>query len=112
MKRLIWLLGSYTMLGPFTISTYMPFFPMLVVSLGATQTELQHTLSAYLAAFGFMMLLHGPLSDTLGRRPVILGGLATYLTASIGSALANTLGLLLFCRALRTEANHRRTSNP
>ena len=100
-KRLAWLLGSYTMLGPFSISTYMPFFPMLMVTLGATQIELQQTLSAYLAAFGFMMLLHGPLSDALGRRPVILGGLAVYLIASIGGALAGTLGTLLFCRTLQ-----------
>ncbi|WP_194713261.1 multidrug effflux MFS transporter [Noviherbaspirillum soli] len=100
-KRLTWLLGSYTMLGPFSISTYMPFFPALMVSLGATQVELQQTLSAYLAAFGFMMLLHGPLSDAFGRRPVILGGLAVYMLASIGGALAGSLGFLLFCRTLQ-----------
>lgn len=89
------------MLGPFSISTYMPFFPALMVSLGATQVELQQTLSAYLAAFGFMMLLHGPLSDAFGRRPVILVGLAVYLLASIGGALAGSLGFLLFCRTLQ-----------
>lgn len=89
------------MLGPFSISTYMPFFPALMVSLGATQVELQQTLSAYLAAFGFMMLLHGPLSDAFGRRPVILAGLAVYLLASIGGALAGSLGFLLFCRTLQ-----------
>lgn len=72
-----------------------------MVSLGATQVELQQTLSAYLAAFGFMMLLHGPLSDAFGRRPVILGGLAVYLVASIGGALASSLGILLFCRILQ-----------
>lgn len=100
-RWLAWLLGSYTMLGPFSISTYMPFFPMLMVSLGATQVELQQTLSLYLAAFGFMMLLHGPLSDAFGRRPVILGGLAVYMLASIGGALAGSLGFLLFCRTLQ-----------
>lgn len=79
----------------------MPFFPALMVSLGATQVELQQTLTAYLAAFGFMMLLHGPLSDAFGRRPVILGGLAVYMLASIGGALASSLGFLLFCRTLQ-----------
>ncbi len=69
------------MLGPFSISAYMPFFPALMVSLGATQVELQQTLTAYLAAFGFMMLLHGPLSDAFGRRPVILGGLPSSTVA-------------------------------
>ncbi|MFW7342349.1 multidrug effflux MFS transporter [Pollutimonas sp. H1-120] len=100
-KGLAWLLGSYTMLGPFSISTYMPFFPMLVVSLGTTEIELQQTLSIYLVAFGFMMLLHGPMSDAFGRRPVILGGLAVYLTASIAGALASSLSVLILCRALQ-----------
>ncbi|MGB3288608.1 MAG: multidrug effflux MFS transporter [Burkholderiaceae bacterium] len=100
-KWLAWLLGSYTMLGPFSISTYMPFFPMLMVSLGATQLELQQTLSAYLAAFGVMMLLHGPLSDAVGRRPVILAGLAVYFVASIGGALASSLGLLIVFRTFQ-----------
>lgn len=100
-KWLAWLLGSYTMLGPFSISTYMPFFPMLMVSLGATQLELQQTLSAYLAAFGVMMLLHGPLSDAFGRRPVILAALAVYFVASIGGALASSLGLLICFRTFQ-----------
>lgn len=98
---LTWLLGGYTMLGPFSISTYMPFFPALMVSFGATQVELQQTLSVYLAAFGFMMLLHGPLSDAFGRRPIVLAGLMVYMLASIGSALSTSLGLLLFLRALQ-----------
>lgn len=98
---LAWLLGSYTMLGPFSISTYMPFFPMLMVSFGATQVELQQTLSAYLAAFGLMMLLHGPLSDAFGRRPVILVGLAVYMVASVGGALATSLGFLIACRTIQ-----------
>lgn len=100
-RRLTWLLGSYTMLGPFSISTYMPFFPALIVAMGASQIELQQTLSVYLAAFGFMMLLHGPLSDAFGRRPIILSGLAIYLTASIGGVLATSLGLLLLVRILQ-----------
>lgn len=100
-RWLTWLLGSYTMLGPFSISTYMPFFPALMVSMGATQVELQQTLSAYLTAFGFMMLLHGPLSDAFGRRPIILAGLAVYLLASVGGALATSLGALLLFRTLQ-----------
>ncbi|MBN9604652.1 MAG: multidrug effflux MFS transporter [Afipia felis] len=98
---LTWLLGSYTMLGPFSISTYMPFFPMLMVSLGVTQLELQQTLSVYLAGFGFMMLLHGPLSDAFGRRPIVLAGLAVYLVASIGGALSTSLALLILFRMLQ-----------
>ena len=92
------MVGGYAMLGPFSISTYMPFFPALIAAMGATQAEIQQTLSAYLAAFGFMMLLHGPLSDAFGRRPIILVGLAVYLVASLGAALASSVLLLLVFR--------------
>ena len=97
--RLSLLVGSYTMLGPFSISTYMPFFPALIIAMGATQSELQQTLSVYLAAFAFMMLFHGPLSDSFGRRPVILVGLAVYFLSSVGAAATATLTVLLLFRA-------------
>ncbi len=100
-RWLAWLLGSYTVLGPFSISTYMPFFAALMVALGATQAELQQTLSVYLAGFGFMMLFHGPLSDAFGRRPVVLVSLTVYLLASIGGAFAVSLTMLLFFRSLQ-----------
>lgn len=99
--RLTLLLGSYTMLGPFSISTYMPFFPALMISMGATQAEIQQTLSVYMFAFGFMMLLHGPLSDAFGRRVVVLGGLSVYFAASIGGALSTSFALLMLFRALQ-----------
>ncbi len=92
------LLGSYTMLGPFSISTYMPFFPALIVAMGATQAEVQQTLSIYTFAFGFAMLVHGPLADAFGRRVVVLTGLAVYLAASIGGALSASLVVLLLAR--------------
>jgi DHA1 family bicyclomycin/chloramphenicol resistance-like MFS transporter len=100
-RWLRWLLGGYTMLGPFSISTYMPFFPALIASFGATHIEVQQSLSVYLAAFGFMMLLHGPLSDGFGRRPVVLIGLAVYFLGSVGGALSGSLGLLIFFRMLQ-----------
>lgn len=95
------LLGGYTMLGPFSISTYMPFFPELATGLDATALEVQQSLSVYLAAFSTMMLFHGPLSDAFGRRPVILTGLLTYTLASIGAALTTSIEPLLAFRVLQ-----------
>ncbi len=97
-RLLTFMVGGYAMLGPFSISTYMPFFPALIAAMGASQAEIQQTLSVYLATFGFMMLLHGPLSDAFGRRRIILVGLAVYLAASVGAALASTVMLLLMFR--------------
>ena len=95
------LLAMLGMLGPFSIDTYLPAFAAISQSLHATPTEMQQTLSAYLFGFAFMNLFHGALSDSFGRRPVILGGLVLFTLASIGCALSQTVGHLIFFRALQ-----------
>ena len=85
------LLASLAMIGPFSIDTYLPAFPAMADALGATQVEVQQTLTAYLVPFAVMMLWHGALSDALGRRRVILGGLAVYALASLVCALAGPM---------------------
>src|SRR6516225_2678000 len=62
---------------------------------------MQQTLSAYLFGFAFMNLFHGALSDSFGRRPVVLWGLAVFTGASLGCALSQTIGWLVFFRALQ-----------
>jgi DHA1 family bicyclomycin/chloramphenicol resistance-like MFS transporter len=61
----------------------------------------QQTLSVFLFTFAFMMLFYGTLSDSFGRRPVIMGALAVYTLASLGAAVAPTFSWLLACRALQ-----------
>ena len=95
------LLALLGMLGPFSIDTYIPAFTGIAQSTGATPVQMQQTLSAYLFGFAFMNLFHGALSDSFGRRPVILGGLAVFTVASIGCALAVTPTQLIFWRALQ-----------
>ena len=95
------LLAVLGMLGPFSIDTYLPAFSGIARSLGATPAEMQQTLSAYLFGFAFMNLFHGALSDSLGRRPVVLWGLAVFTLASAGCALSQSIGQLVFFRALQ-----------
>jgi DHA1 family bicyclomycin/chloramphenicol resistance-like MFS transporter len=95
------LLAVLGMLGPFSIDTYLPAFSGIARSLGATPAEMQQTLSAYLFGFAFMNLFHGALSDSLGRRPVVLWGLAIFTLASAGCALSQSIGQLVFFRALQ-----------
>jgi len=95
------LLACLGMLGPFSIDTYLPAFTGIARSIGATPVEMQQTLSAYLFAFAVMNLFHGALSDSFGRRPVILCGLVLFIIASIGCALSETIGALVFFRALQ-----------
>jgi MFS transporter, DHA1 family, multidrug resistance protein len=95
------MLAGLATLGPFSIDTYMPSFPAMAQTFGATTLEIQQTLSAYLLPFSFMMLFHGALTDSFGRRPVILTGLVIFTCASIGCALAQSLPQLLLFRALQ-----------
>jgi DHA1 family bicyclomycin/chloramphenicol resistance-like MFS transporter len=99
--RLAALLAALATLGPFAIDTYLPAFNGISKNLGATPFQMQQTLSAYLLGFSVMMLLHGALSDSFGRRPVILGGLAVFALASLICAVANHVSVLIAGRALQ-----------
>jgi DHA1 family bicyclomycin/chloramphenicol resistance-like MFS transporter len=95
------LLALLGMLGPFSIDTYIPAFSGIAQAIGATPVEMQQTLSAYLFGFAFMNLFHGALADSFGRRPVVLCGIAVFTIASVGCALSQTIGQLVFFRALQ-----------
>jgi DHA1 family bicyclomycin/chloramphenicol resistance-like MFS transporter len=95
------LLAVLGMLGPFSIDTYIPAFAGIAQAIGATPVQMQQTLSAYLFGFAFMNLFHGALSDSFGRRPVVLWGIAVFTIASAGCALSQTIGQLVFFRGLQ-----------
>lgn len=98
---LIALLAGLSMLGPFAIDTFFPAFPQMAAELRATPFQMQQTLSVYLIAYALMSLLHGGLSDAIGRRPVILAGLSVFTLASVACALAQTIDQLLVFRAIQ-----------
>lgn len=95
------LLACLAMVGPFSIDTYLPAFSGIAAALDATPLQMQQTLSAYLLGFAFMNLFHGALSDCFGRRPVVLIGLAVFTAASMGCALAGSIGQLVFWRTVQ-----------
>jgi MFS transporter, DHA1 family, multidrug resistance protein len=86
---------------PITTDLYLPALPGLAAELKSPMGSTQLTLSALLFAFGLSQLLLGPMADRFGRRPVLLGGLAIYVVASAGSALAADIGALVAWRALQ-----------
>ncbi len=95
------LLACLGMLGPFSIDTYLPAFSGIAATIGATPVQMQQTLSSYLLGFALMNLFHGALSDSLGRRPVVLAGVLLFTLASVGCAMSNNIGALVFFRALQ-----------
>ncbi len=95
------ILAALSMLGPFSVDTYLPAFPAMAVALHATDWQIQQTLSIYMFSFALMMLWHGALSDAFGRRKVILISMAVFALASAGCALASSVHALWALRALQ-----------
>ena len=100
-RRLTWLLAGLSMLGPFCIDTIFPAFLQMGAQLDAGPLAIQQTVSVYLIAYAAMSIVHGPLSDAIGRRSVIIGGMVVFTLASIGCALARDLPTLLVFRAIQ-----------
>ena len=95
------LLALLSMIAPFAVDTYLPAFSGIALSLGATPVQMQQTLSTYLFGYALMNLFHGALSDSFGRRPVVLGGIALFTLSSAGCALSESISSLLFFRFLQ-----------
>lgn len=99
--RLALLLAGLSAIGPFSFDTFLPAMPTIAQSLHVGPIEIQQALTVYMLSFGVMTLWHGTLSDTLGRRPVILACMLLFTVASFGCAMANSLSALLTWRAIQ-----------
>jgi DHA1 family bicyclomycin/chloramphenicol resistance-like MFS transporter len=95
------LLAALAMVSPFSIDTFYPSFPAIAHEFSLTAWQIQQTITVYMVPFALMTLVQGPLSDALGRRPVVLAGLFVYSIASIACVLAPTFAMLLAFRALQ-----------
>ncbi|MEO8135182.1 MAG: multidrug effflux MFS transporter [Betaproteobacteria bacterium] len=98
------LLAGLAMLGPFSIDSYLPAFPEMIRQLDTSSLKMQQTLTVYLFAYAAMSLWHGALSDSVGRKPVIVGTLVIYGLATLGCAIAGNVQTLIFFRALQGTA--------
>lgn len=92
-------LGAIGALTPLAIDMYLPAMPAIARDLGASAGAVQITLTAYTAGFAIGQLLHGPLADSYGRRPVMLCGVFLFAVASMVSATTNGIDALTTVRA-------------
>ena len=98
------LLTALVALGQISTSIYIPSMPSIVVDLATTPARVNLTLSGFLLGFAVCQMVFGPLSDRLGRRPVLFAGLGLYLIASALCAFAPTIALLIGGRVLQGMA--------
>ncbi len=100
-KGLAVLLTALVAIGPVSTDLYLPSLPAVMRAFNADVASAQLTLSAFMAGFGVMMLVYGPLSDRFGRRPVLLAGMLLYSLASIFCLFAPTIDMLILGRFLQ-----------
>ncbi len=97
----ILLLGGLTAFGSVSMDMYLPALPSLVRALNTTPAAAQQTVSVFLIGLAVGQLIYGPVSDRIGRRRPILFGVGVYLVASLGCALASSVGLMIVFRLLQ-----------
>ncbi len=96
--HLIILVSLMTMIGPFSIDTYLPAFESMENDLAVSRALMTKTLGAYLMAFGASTLFWGAITDWIGRKPVMVISLASYFISSAACALASDYDQLLVLR--------------
>jgi DHA1 family bicyclomycin/chloramphenicol resistance-like MFS transporter len=94
-------LALLTSLGPLSTDLYLPSLPFIAVDLAGSISRTQLTLSAFLFGFAAGQFFYGSLSDIRGRKPVLAGGLALFVLASLGCAAAPNIETLIACRFLQ-----------
>jgi len=94
----VFILGLLAMLMPLSIDMYLPALPVISAQFGVPAGSAQMTLSTYILGFAIGQLLYGPMADSLGRKPVILGGTLIFAGAAVACALAQTIDHLIVMR--------------
>ncbi|OIH95041.1 Bcr/CflA family drug resistance efflux transporter [Curtobacterium sp. MCBA15_009] len=84
--------------SPFATDMYIPALPAIARDLGTTPGTVQLSLTAFLVAFAVGQLLVGPVSDGVGRRPMLVVGTAVFAAASVACALAPDVVVLVLAR--------------
>ncbi|WP_336269642.1 multidrug effflux MFS transporter [Vreelandella arctica] len=97
-RRVALLVAANTALAPFAIDAYLPAMGIIAESIGASIHRTELSISVFLFGFALGQLCFGPLSDRMGRKPVLLGGLVVFMLASLAITTVDSLSSLLAWR--------------
>lgn len=100
-RTFTWLLGLLCSLPTFGIDMILPTLPATGLALGVPSSQVGLAMSTYLLGVGVALPIYGPLSDRIGRRPLIIFGGALLVMASFGCILSQNLTELLIFRTLQ-----------
>ncbi|BCH30721.1 chloramphenicol efflux pump [Mesorhizobium sp. L-8-10] len=95
------LMAPFDILASLAMDIYLPVVPAMPGILGTTASTVQLTLSLYMVMLGLGQILFGPLSDRIGRRPVLIGGAALFLVTSLALAATSSVSVFVVLRLLQ-----------
>lgn len=101
LKAPLWLLAMVTIGGTLAMHMFIPALPDAARHLGSSNAQMQQTITVYILGMALGQLIYGPMSDALGRRPILLAGLSIYTLASLAAFLAPSAHLLIGARLLQ-----------
>ncbi len=96
--RTFFVLSGLTVVGPLAFEGFLPALTDAANGLNTDTSTLLITISTMSAGIAIGQLIFGPLSDRLGRRPIVLGGMAVYVLSSLLSSLISTVDPLFALR--------------
>jgi DHA1 family bicyclomycin/chloramphenicol resistance-like MFS transporter len=99
--KLIFILGSLTALGPFSIDMYLPGFEGIANDLNTTVAKVSMTLSSYFIGISAGQLLYGPLLDRFGRKKPLFIGILVYILASLGCSFVTNIDTFIGLRFIQ-----------
>jgi MFS transporter, DHA1 family, multidrug resistance protein len=98
-RELTVMMAAIMALNALAIDAMLPAFPRMANGLGLTDTnQIQFVISIYLIGTGIGSLVHGPLSDRFGRRPILLGAIAGYIVCAFACSFATSFDMLIAMR--------------
>lgn len=96
--KIIFIIGLLAMLMPLSIDIYLPALPKIASQFDVSAGSVQMTLSSYILGFAIGQLFYGTMSDSFGRKPVVLGGTLVFVGAAAGCALSQSIDALIALR--------------
>ncbi|GAA5072275.1 multidrug effflux MFS transporter [Roseibacterium beibuensis] len=90
-----------TGIGALSMNIFLPSLPAMTTFFDTDYRLMQLSVALYLAVNAVLQVVIGPVSDRLGRRPVLLGSVAIFILATIGCLLATTVEVFLAFRMLQ-----------
>ncbi|RRV04942.1 MFS transporter [Pseudomonas sp. v388] len=95
------LLLTMVLLGVFPLDVVLPSFPDLSSSFQVSQSSIAFSLSLFAMTVAMSQLIIGPLSDRIGRKPLLVIGILLAMSGALACTIVQDYAVFLFCRTIQ-----------